>query len=433
MADVLSPDLNAVAVEALDDLWLPVFVRNHPFLDRLTMKKAGGTGYRIPIETGPGGGASGNFGDSLNNSAANGFTGAGFTVPPAIVYGTARIQWQDQAYSETEQSPVDIALNATKNSLEITTENLANMLLGSSSGAAGAYAVIGTATNTAGNLWTLVLTVPTDAAKFQLGQVVVSKDTPSSALNTGSGEVTGVNAVGGSIEIDVGATGMTPTATEIIGLQGQLPATTDTSGLYPSVLQWIPPASLRTNGVPTTTTFLGVTRSISSNVAAVSGWAFDGSSTPIFQAVYATAAYMNNASALAKPDTLFCNPLVLPKMAQACDQKIRYDMKSVNGVEVEFAGFTIVLPTGKCDVLAEPSMPTTQMLLSKSGTWEFAPPGGGKIFRPATNGKIIIDDFGDSSGLNQSRATTMATGFFGCNSPMSNAVITVGLGTGLNL
>lgn len=78
-------------------------------------------------------------------------------------------------------------------------------------------------------------------------------------------------------------------------------------------------------------------------------------------------------------------------------------------------------------------MPVTQMLLTKSGSWEFAPPNGGKIFRPATNGKMIIDDFGDSSGLNQSRCSVMATGFFGCNQPSANAIITVGIGTGLNL
>jgi hypothetical protein len=255
----------------------------------------------------------------------------------------------------------------------------------------------------------------------------------TAALDTGTGTILGVNTIGGSITVDVGATGMTPTATHIIGLQGQLPATTDTSGLYPSVLQWIPPAANRTLGVPTTTTFLGVTRSASSNVAGVSGWGFDGSSVPVFQAVYATAAYMQNASAMAKPDTLFINGLVGPKMAQSCDQKIRYDMKSVNGVDVEFAGFTIVLPTGKCDVLIEPSMPANQMLLTKSGSWEFAAPKNGKIMQPATNGKMIIDDFGDSTNLNQSRCSVMATGFFGCNEPISNAIITVGLGTGLNL
>jgi len=433
MADVLSTDLNAVAIESLDDLWLPVFVRNHPFLDRMAIKKAGGTGYRIPIETGPGGGASGDFGDSLANSAANGFTGAGFTVPPAIVYGTARIQWQDQAYSETPQSPVDIAMNSTKNALEIATENLANMLMGQSAGTPGSLAVISTAANTGGSIWDLVLTVPTDAAKFSIGQVIISKDTATGAILTGSGTLVGVNPISGTITVDVGSTGMVPDAGDIIGLQGQLPATTDTSGLFPSVLQWIPTVGNRTNGVPTTSPFLGVVRTASSNVPAVSGWAFDGSSTPPFQAVYATAAYMQNTSALAKPDTLFINPLVGPKMAQSCDQKIRYDMKSVNGVEVEFAGFTIVLPTGKCDVLLEPSMPANQMLLTKSGSWEFAPPNGGKIFRPATNGKMIIDDFGNTSNLNQSRCTVMATGFFGCNSPMSNAMIQTGVGTGLNL
>jgi len=426
MANVISDELNAVAVESLDDIWLPVFVRNHPFLDRLSLKTAGGTGYRIPVNTGPGGGASGNFEDSLANSAANGFTGAGFTVPPAIVYGNTRIQWQDQVYSATEQSPVDIALNSTKNATELATENLCNMLLGSTASAAGSYAVIGTATNTSGNIWDLVLTVRTDAAKFNIGQVIVSKDNATAALNTGSGEVIGVNPLGGIITVDVGATGMTPTATEIIGLEGQLPTGSDTTGIFPDVFRWVPPAANRTAGVPTVTTFLGVTRSASSAVTMVSGWGWDGTQVPIFQAVYGSAAYMQNASKMAKPNTLFVNPLVLPKMAQECDTKVRYDMGSTKGVDVEFAGFTVVLPTGKCDVLAEPSMPVNQMLLTKSGTWVFAAPGG-KIFRPATNGKLIIDSFDG----NQSRCSVMATGFFGCEELSSSAVITVGSPSGL--
>jgi hypothetical protein len=428
MADVLGADLNAVAVESLDDLWLATFVRNHPFLDRLTIKKAGGTGYRIPVETGPGGGASGDFADSLANSAANGFTGAGFTVPPAIAYGTTRIQWQQQPYSDTPQSPVDIALNSTKNAMELATENLANMLLGQSAGTPGAYAVVSTATNTSGSIWNLLLTVQTDAAKFNLQQVINKKATASAALDAGQSTILGVNPIAGIITVDTGGT-QTPAAGDIIGLQGQLPSGTDTTGLFPSVLQWVPTVANRTNGVPTTTTFLGVTRSAQSFVPAVSGWAFDGSKVPIFQAVYGTAAYMHNASALAKPNCLFVNPLVLPKMAQECDAKIRYDMGSTKGVDAEYAGFTVVLPTGKCDVLSEPSMPVNQMLLSKDGSWEFAAPAnlGGKIFVPATNGKMIIDSF---TG-NESRCSVMATGFFGCNELISNALIQVGTPTGL--
>ena len=427
MADVLDSDFEAVAIQALDDLWLPVFVRNHPFLDRMTMKKAGGTGYRIPVETGPGGGASGDFADSLANSAENGFTGAGFTVNPAIVYGNTRIQWQRQPYSDTPQSPVDIALNSTKNAMEIATENLANMLLGQSTGTAGAYAQISSATNTSGSIWDIVLTLQTDAPKFNIGQVAVTKATNTTALDAGSGKVLGVNAIAGIITVDAGATGFTPTATHYIGLQGQLLSLTDTSGQYASVLQWVPTVDNRTSGVPSVSPFLGVTRTAQSNVAAVSGWAFDGTGVPIFQAVYGTAAYMANASKLARPDCLYVNPLVLPKMAQECDAKVRYDMSSTKGVEVEFAGFEVVLPTGKCDVMAEPSVPVNQMLLSKSGSWEFAPPGGGNIFRPATNGKLIVDSY---TG-NESRCTVMATGFFGCNELISNAWIKVGTPNGL--
>jgi len=353
VANVLGSELNAVAVQSLDDLWLSVFVRNHPFLDRMAIKKAGGNGYRIPVQTGPGGGASGDFADSLANSAANGFTADSFTVPPAVAYGTTRIQWQQQPYSETAQSPVDIALTSSKNALELATENLANILLGQSSGTPGAYAQISTATNASGNIWDLQLTVPTDAPKFFLGSVIVSKLNASASLDAGSAQVVGQNAIAGIITVDTGGT-MTPTANHYIGLQGQMLAGTDTSGQYPSALLWIPTVDNRTNGVPNTTTFLGITRSASSNVAAVSGWGFDGTGVPIFQAVYGTAAYMVNASKLARPNCLFVNPLILPKMAQEIDAKIRFDMGSTNGVDVEYAGFTVVLPTGRCDVLAEP-------------------------------------------------------------------------------
>lgn len=434
MASVISDELNAVCVQALDDIWLDAFCRNHPFLDRMTMKRAGGSGYRIPVQTGGGGGTSGNFADSLGNSAANGFTGVGFVIPPAITYGTTRIQWQDQALSETPESPVDIALNATKNALNIGVENLANMLLGSSSGAAGSYAVISTATNTTGNIWRLVLTVNTDAAKFAEGQTVISKATSTAALDTGSGTVTGVNQVGGSILVDVGSTGMTPTAAHIIGLEGQLPAGSDTTGLFPSVQQWIPSYANRTNGVPTTTSFLSVTRSEASNVAMVSGWAFNGTAVPKFQAIYQSSAYMQNTSKLAKVDTVFCNPLILPALAAECDQKVRYDMASTKGVDVGFAGFEVVLPTGKAEVLAEPSMPVTSVLLSKAGSWVFAKPASGEIFQPATNGKLIIDDYGTgTTPQNQSRASVMAIGFFGCEEPSSQCMLTVGTPTGLAL
>ena len=144
MADVLSTEVDAICIDTLDDIWLESFVRTHPFLDRLSIKKAGGSGYRIPVQTGGGGGTSGNFADSLANSAANGFTGTAFTVPPAIAYGTERIQWQDAVLADTEQSPVDLAMNATKNALNIAVENLSNMIIGSSSGAAGSYSTIST-------------------------------------------------------------------------------------------------------------------------------------------------------------------------------------------------------------------------------------------------------------------------------------------------
>jgi hypothetical protein len=422
--NIESTNLQNILVQSLHDMFLPIFVKNHPFLDRMRKVTAGGSGYRIPIMTGPGGGAGGDFVTSLANANSDGSTNQGFVPVPAQVYGHELINWESQPYTDTPQSPVNVAVLATKNAMNAATDNLASMLLG------GGFGVLGkilSATNTSGTLWTIVFTVPSDAIKFNEQNVIVQKVTPTtSGLTTGTGFVTGVNQIQGSIEIDTQGSGFTPAATNVVGLQGQLLADTTPTG-FQGTQAWVPPVASRTNGI-VGDTFLGVPRTLASNAVFTSGWAWNGAGLPLFNAIQAAAGYMSNYKD-AKPDTLYCNPLALPKLSIECDQKIRYDMKSVSGVETGFAGFEIVTPAGKVDVLAEPAQPSNQLLLTKASSWVFASPKG-KIMGPATNGKILIDSYGTA---NVSRASVLATGFFGCDNLAAAANITIQAPSGLNV
>jgi len=419
MSAVSDSNLNAIMVEALDRMKLNVFVRNHPFLDDLDLSKEGGSGYRIPVFTGAGGGKSNSFTNALANAASNGFTATGFSVTSAVQYGITKIQWVDQAYSDAPQSPVDVATTSTENAGLAATENLVNMLLGDSSGIAGAEATISSNTNPTGNIYTLHLTVMTDAAKFAQGDVIVSKANAAASLDSGTASVVGVNQVNGDITVDGGGT-WTPTNAHVIGLQGQLQSGASLGNLFAPTSLWVPPVSARTSGIPTTTSFQGVTRDYTSNVAFVSGFAYDGSNQTIVQAIQNASAIQYAVSKESASNVAYLNPTALAKAAQEIQTQVRYDLKS-NKADVYYGRITVMGAGGPIDLVSEPSQPMTAVLMSKRGTWEFAKPKNGDILMPATNGKMIIDNF---SG-NESRAAVMATGYFGCNNLAAQCNLTI--------
>src|SRR5690349_19010970 len=89
----LPSNINSILIQALHDMFDANFAKNHPFLDRMRKVTAGGSGYRIPVMTGPGGGAGVDFITSLTNAAVGGFTGAAFVPVPHEAYGHEVINW----------------------------------------------------------------------------------------------------------------------------------------------------------------------------------------------------------------------------------------------------------------------------------------------------------------------------------------------------
>ncbi len=406
----LPTNYQTLLIESLADLAPMVLAKDHPAIDRCTKMPMGGSAAHVPIVSGYGGGAGGDFVLSLQNAQNGVVTDAAFDVTPAALFGHTIINWTRQRFTKGKSSALDVATVATQGAMYNAVDNFANAAMFSDG--SGALGTISVATNVGGAVWDLTLTVVTDVGKFQQNQVLVSAATPGvGGLDAGTAVVNGMAQIGGTIRVTV--TGMTPTAGHIIGLQGQLNSGTN----FPGIFGFIPPVSARTNGIPNVTPFLGAVRDATSAGVAVYGWAYDISGTPIFYGLNSVAGQMSNYKE-AKPDTLLVNGADMPKLAQDLDAKVLFDMPSRSGIaEVLYSGFRINLSTGPCDVLPEAGCPAGTGVLTRMSQWFLGSPE--TPFGPASEGKIMVQDYAS----NNARFSVECSGFWFTNNPPATAVL----------
>jgi hypothetical protein len=403
-------------VQYLEDTYAITMIQNRPFFDRITKKSnMGGESVKIPINIGYGGGQGGDFEDALANAQPSGAKRVAFTVSPAKEYGVTTVINDEVPFTKTPESAIDITIDATRGAMENAASNFEAMVFGSGF---GDLATILAATNTTGNIWKLTFTNPSDSLRFNIGNVLNSKATPSTgSLDTGSATVLGQNPIEGSITVDVASTGMTPTAGHVLGLQGQIAASTSVV-TFPGIFGWCPPITARTNGV-VGDTFLGVTRDASTSVVATSGWALDGRKKPIVPSINALAGQMANLKN-SKVNLGVCNPVTLVRVATELDTKIRYDMPSKDIAEAMFEGIEIMTPAGKVELFAESACPADKIVLCKGQDWVFGYPD--KPFAPSSlDGKIMVPSYDH----NRTRFAITCAGFFYTTNPASTGVLTV--------
>lgn len=410
MSDLPLPtNYQTLLIESLADLAPMVLAKEHPAIDRCTKMPMGGSAAHVPIISGYGGGAGGDFVLSLQNAQNGVVTDAAFDVTPAALFGHTIVNWTRQRFTKGKSSALDVATIATKGAMENAVDNFANAAMFSDG--SGALSSILVATNVTGSVWDLTLAVVTDVGKFAQNQVLVSAANAGAGLDAGTALVNGLAQIGGTIRVTV--TGMTPTAGHIIGLQGQLNSGTN----FPGIFGFIPTVANRTNGIPNVTPFLGATRDATSAGVAVYGWAYDISGTPIFYGLNSVAGQMSNYKE-AKPTELLVNGADMPKLAQDLDAKVLVDMPSRSGIaEVLYSGFRINLTTGPCDVLAEPGVPAGTGVLSRMSQWYLGSPE--TPFGPASDGKIMVQDYNS----NNARFSVECSGFWFTNNPPATAVL----------
>lgn len=420
---LIPANIQEILVDFLDDAFLPVLIHDHPFIDRITKRAEGGTAAKVPLLVSYGGGKGGDFGTAVDNATEGGSINAHFEIEPAVAFGIEIVDWVTAPITDTPESAMDVVTTATKGSMYNAVDNFANMIFSDGS---GYLATIASNTNPSGNIYTLVLSVPTDADKIAQDDTLVSKASSFAAsLDTGTAVVLGVNPIQGSITVDGGGT-WTPTNGHVLGIQSQMQASTSVV-TFPGIFAFIPPTSARSNGVPTVTSFLGVTRSAQSSVVGVAGWAFDISSGPLFPGINAAAGRMK-AYKNATPDTLVCNGVQAAKLAQEVQAQVRFDMPSKSmKAEVFYAGFTIMTAAGPVDVLVESSCPSNRLVLTRADQWIMGSPQN-KPFRPSTPDVVYVTDY----RTNKARFATTCLGYFYTQNPPATCVLTVSTSSLLN-
>ena len=194
---------------------------------------------------------------------------------PAAQWGHSIVNWTDARFTGVkENSALDVATKATVGAMYNSVDNFDNVIFATSP---AAMSTITTATNVTGSIYDLTLAAVSDVAKFAQDDVLQTAATPTSGVDAGTATVIGLQQLGGIIRVDVGSTGLVPTATHLIGLQGQL---NDNS--FPSIFGYVPRYQDRTAGLPNLTTYMGVTRDATSAGVAVYGWAADLRNKPFF-------------------------------------------------------------------------------------------------------------------------------------------------------
>lgn len=414
----INPNTENILVQYLDDTYAITLIQERPFFDRITKKSnMGGESAKVPLNIGYGGGQGGDFETALANAQSGGAKRVAFTVSPAKGFGITTLENSEVPFTQTPESAIDITTDATKGAMELAAQNFEAIVFGDGF---GTLATILTATNTSGSLWTLVLTVPSDVNHFNMGNSLVSKATPASATldNSGAaGVVTGLNQIGGSIQIDVASGGLVPTAGHVLGLQGQMAASTSVV-TFPGIFGFVPPITSRTAGV-IGDTFLGADRGVASSGVAVGGWAIDGRGKVIMPTVNALAGQMANLKN-SKPDLLVCNPITLARMAVELDTKVRYDMPSRTSADVFFPGIEIMTPAGKVEAFAEAACPADKLVLTKASSWIYGYPD--RPFQPTSlRGNIMTESYEH----NRTRFSITCAGYFYTINPAATGVISI--------
>lgn len=416
MGMAFTPNDNAILIQYLDDTYPLTMIQDRPLFDRITKRSnVGGTTVSLPLNLGFGGGQGGSFTAALANAQLGGGVNTDFVIPPAFGYGIAVLENEKVPYTQTPQSAIDTQTLATKAAMELAAQDFTAKIYGSGY---GDLATISAVNNVGGSIWDITLTVPTDANKFNINGVLNGKTTPAAAaLDTGSCTVLGTNPLAGVIRGDVGATGFTPTVGRVLGVAGNLAASTSVS-TFPGIFGWCPPITSRTAGV-VGDTFLGISRTAATSVIATSGWAFDGRQRAIAPTLNSACGQMANLKN-SKPKLALMNPVTLARLAIELDTKVRYDMKSNLSADVFFMGMDLATPAGHVEAFGEAACPANQIVLTDPEQWIFAYPD--RPFQPSRlDGQIMTADY----NTNRTRAAVTCSGFLYPTNPAAVGVITI--------
>lgn len=389
-----------------EDSYEDLAFRDHPLMGVCSKYEQYGDSVKVPMKYAYGAGRSGTFATAQTNISD--VARIAFLVTPSHGYGIGRVPVDDiRLTSNKKGGVVSMLTDGLESAARMASDDLEMLLF---SDGAGTLATI----SSSGGSFTLVLTNPNDAYKFEVNQVFVTKASAFAAsLDTGSFTVTNVDPLSSTAHITVTANGgWTPTNGHVIGRQGTMAASTSFQ-TFVGLTGWIPPFGSRPSPAEN---FFGVDRSVASVLLA--GHYADCRQLNVKQSILKIAYSIANVSG-AKPDVAFVSNSNMEKLETLVDAQALNLQTKGDGITVYYESIKVRGPKGPISVIGSPFCPSDKIWVLDSSTWRLGAPG------PIIQSSLLNGEFFDMPTASSVEFRQEALGFFYTVAPGYNGVALV--------
>jgi len=363
-----SSSVDAALRQFNSDIYEDAAFRKHVLMGIMPKKAVYGNAFKQPLATSYTAGIGGTFSNAQSNQTDVGRVA--YLVSPFFTYAVEDVANTDIAVSENKAGAVvDLLTDAIEKSMRACGDQLEMSLFGDGSGTIG---TISSNTNPSGTTYVLTLTTPSDALRFGLNQVLVSKATAfAGSLDTGTALVTATDLINGTVTVTAQSS-WTPTNGHVLGVQGTMLASTSIV-TFPGLTSWI-----TNDSGALSASFFGVTRSTAGNQQEVAGWVLDGTSLNIQQAINQLAQQIGVFSG-AEPDKVIMSYANYAKLLTILDNKARNIQTKGAGITVYYDSVEIFGPAGKLEVIPSSFCPSDKVFILDSKTWQLGSPNNKPI------------------------------------------------------
>ncbi len=339
MAFFTNANISADLVSGIDKSYADVVLRKHAILGLSEHIKGGGASVTVPVRTGYT--VSEGTAMSSTTSSSGSTARSAFIVTPSVLYRTAQVNIAQAMWSEDPNlAAVDILMDEAKATMQGIGDSVERALFGTG------YGNIGTISSHSGSTpnFTAILTKPSDAYRFAVGDVLASKATFAAAsLDSGTCTVASVDYITGTLTLTGDGT-WAPVDTHVLGKSNVIAASASPI-LWPGLAGWNPDID---NRPASNDSFFNVNRYV--NPQALAGTAIDCTGQAPKQAINTLLQAMSNVDGI-NVDTVLMQSTDYGKLLDDLGSAVEFiDVTGEMGMNygaVRFEG-----PTGPLNVIS---------------------------------------------------------------------------------
>jgi len=349
---------------------------DNPFLAMVPKFEGfGGKNLPIPIIHGNPQGRSANFATAQANKTNSRLKD--FVLTRDRDYSLASIDNETMEASKGNANAfLEAATVEIDGAIQSATRSLAIALYGTGSGSLGQVTTGSTSTS-------FFLKVTEDVTNFEVDQELqFSTANGGGAVKSGTITVTGVDRDSGEVTTDAATAidGGTGTGTDDFIFQEG-----DYDAKIKGLRAWLPDTA------PSATPFFGVDRT--ADVTRLGGIRFDGSSSPIEEALIDAASRVAREGG--RPDHCFMSYTKWSDLEKALGSKVQYVDTKVNA-EIGFRGILINGPRGPIRVIPDQNCPNDRAFMLQMNTWKLYSLGKAPKILDSDGMKFLRDSNADS-------------------------------------